>query len=81
MQQCYPNTAKSLQTLTSKLNVVTEEYGMKIQHTQKTKVMVIAKKGNKKVKKIILNGDEIEQVKQFPHLRSVIKRMDDVSKK
>jgi len=42
----------------SKLNNVMEEYGMKI-NTKKTKVMVIAKKGNKKVK-IIINGDEIE---------------------
>jgi len=36
---------------------------MKI-NTTKTKVMVIAKKGNEKVK-IVINGDEIEQVKQF----------------
>jgi len=33
--------------------------------------MDIAKKGNKKVK-IIINGDEIKQVKQFRYLGSVV---------
>jgi len=62
------NTAKGQQTLISKLNDVTEEYGI---NKKKTKVMLIAKKGNRKVK-IIINGDEIEQVKQFRYLGSVI---------
>jgi len=43
---------------------------MKI-NTKKTKVMAIAKKGKQKVK-ITINGNEIEQVKQFPYLGSVI---------
>jgi len=60
------NTAKGLSTLMSKLNNITEEYGMKI-NTKKTKVMVIAKKGNKNGK-IMMNGDEMEQVKQFRYL-------------
>jgi len=38
---------------------------------KKTQVMVRANKGNNKVKEII-NGDEIEQVKQFQYLASVI---------
>ena len=64
------STAKGLQTLMTKLNDATEEYGMKI-YTKKTKVMVISKKGNKKLK-IVINGDEIEQVKQFRYLGSVL---------
>jgi len=63
------NTAKELQTLMSKLNDVTEECRMKI-NTKKTKIVVIVK-GNKRVK-IIINGDETEQVKQFRYLGSVI---------
>ena len=43
---------------------------MKI-NTNKTKVMVISKKGNKKLK-IVINGDEIERVKQFHYLGSVL---------
>jgi len=63
IKPCYPNPTKELQTLVSKLNDVMEEYGIEI-NTKNTKVMVMAKKGNKKVK-IIINGDEIKQIKQF----------------
>jgi len=54
----------------TKLNDVSEEYGMKI-YAKKTKIMAIAKKGKKKVK-ITINGNEIEQVRQFQFLGSVI---------
>ena len=54
----------------SKLNDAMEEYGMTI-NTKKTKVAVISKKGNEKVK-IVISRDEIEQVKQFRYLGSVI---------
>jgi len=65
-----PSTAKGLQILMTKLNNVSEEYGMKI-NKEKTKIMAIEKKGKKKVK-ITINGNEIEQVKQFRYLGSVI---------
>jgi len=42
----------------TKLNDVSEEYGMKI-NTKKTKIMAITKKGKKKVK-ITISGNEIE---------------------
>jgi len=63
------NIAKGLQTLMLKLNDATEEYRMNI-NAKKTKVVCLAKKGNKKVK-IIINGHEIEQVNQFRYLGSV----------
>jgi len=56
------STAKGLQTLMTKLNDVSEEYETKI-YAKKTKIMAIAMKG-KKVK-ITINGNEIEQVRQF----------------
>jgi len=42
------STSKRLQTLMTKLNDVSEEYGMKI-NTKKTKIIAKAKKGKKKV--------------------------------
>jgi len=64
------STAKGLHTLRTKLNDVSEEYGMKT-NVKKTKIMAIVKKGKKKVK-ITINGNEREQVKQFRYLGSVI---------
>jgi len=64
------STEKGLQTLMTKFNDVSEEYGMKI-NEKKTKIMAIAKKGKRKVK-ITINENEIEQVKQYRYTGSVI---------
>jgi len=56
----FSSTAKGLQTLMSKLNDVTKKYGKKINSEEK-------KPESKDV-----HGDEIEQLKQFRYLGSVI---------
>jgi len=63
-------TEKGLQTLMTKLNDVSEEYGMKI-NTKKNESYSYSKERKKEVK-ITISRNEIEQVKQFRYLGSVI---------
>ena len=64
------DTAKGLQLLMTRLNEVTEEYGMKI-NIKKTKVMVVTKKGHRKAK-IEIAGQELEQVSHYKYLGSIL---------
>ena len=64
------DSAKGLQLLMTRLNEVTEEYGMKI-NIKKTKVMVVTKKGHRKAK-IEIAGQELEQVSHYKYLGSIL---------
>jgi len=64
------DTQKGLQELMDNLNRVTKEYGMKI-NSRKTKVMCISNKGRTKVS-IYIDGQQIEQVREFQYLGSLI---------
>jgi exonuclease III len=59
-----------LQRIMNTLEETSEEYGMKI-NRKKTKVMRMSKYEGKRVK-IVINGEEIEQVHQFCYLGSLI---------
>jgi len=60
------STAKGLLTLMTKLNDVSEEFGMKI--NVKTNENYGYSEERKTKVKITINGNEIEQVKQFQYL-------------
>ena len=62
--------SSGLQQLMDNINRVTQEYGMKI-NVKKTKVMCIARKTGGKVR-IIIDGQNVEQVSQFQYLGSLI---------
>jgi len=64
------DTQKGLQELMNNLNRVTKEYGMKI-NVRKTKEMCISNKGRTKVG-IYIDGQQIEQVREFQYLGSLI---------
>ena len=63
-------SVRGLQELMDNINRVTKDYGMKI-NVKKTKVMCISRKGGEKMK-IYIDAQEVEQVKQFKYLGSVI---------
>src|ERR1043165_9606351 len=64
------STIKGLQRLMNKLNQIAEEYGTK-KNVHKTKIMRISKSGGN-LFKIKVNGQNLEQVRQFKYLRSMI---------
>jgi len=64
------NIQKGLQELMNNLNRVTKEYGMKI-NARNTKVMCTSNKGRTKVS-IYIDGQQIEQVREFRYLGSLI---------
>jgi len=64
------NSQKGLQQLMDNLNKVTREFDMKI-NVKKTKMMSISQKRNTKLK-IIVDGQQVEQVSQFRYLGSLI---------
>ena len=69
-QAMLAGSQKGLQEVMDKLTQVSEKYGMRI-NTKKTKVMVISKKEGKRVE-IKVYGQNIEQVKEFSYLGSLI---------
>jgi len=73
------NTQKGLQELMNNLNRITKEYGMKI-NARKTKVMCISNKGRTKTN-IYIDGQQIEQVREFWYLGSLISDHGTVRKK
>ena len=64
------NSQKGLQQLMDNLNKVTRKFSMKI-NVKKTKVMCISRKRNNKLK-IYVDGQQVEQVRQFRYLGSLI---------
>src|SRR3984885_14147392 len=69
-QAMMAGSEEGLQTIIDRLNTTSKEYGMKI-NNKKTKVMRIGK-GEQKIVKITIEGEELEQVKEFPYLGSTI---------
>ena len=68
-QAMLASSAKGLQRIMDKLNSVADIYGMKI-NVKKTKSMRISKTGGKPFK-ITVNGQSLEQVRQFKYLGSM----------
>ena len=64
-------TEEQLQELTDRVNTTSARYGLLI-NKQKTKTMTIGKTGNEQQLKILLGGDELEQVKEFVYLGGLI---------
>jgi len=64
------NSQKGLQQLMDNLSKVSREFDMKI-NVKKTKMMSISQKRNTKLK-IIVDGQQVEQVSQFRYLGSLI---------
>ena len=69
-QAMMAGSQEGLQTMMDRLNATSKENGMKI-NKKKTKVMRISK-GEQKMVKICIDGEEIEQVKEFAYLGSII---------
>src|SRR6218665_1620614 len=61
---------KGLQTMMNRLATTSREYGMRI-NIKKTKVLKISK-GKETIIRINIGGQEIEQVKEFCYLGSMI---------
>jgi len=64
------NSQKGLQAMMERLNATLREYGMRI-NIKKTKVLKISK-GKETIIRINIGGQEIEQVKEFCYLGSMI---------
>ena len=64
-------TEEQLQELTDRVNMTSARYGLLI-NKQKTKTMTIGRTGNEQQLKILLGGDELEQVKEFVYLGGLI---------
>ena len=62
---------KELSDLTSKINEVGKQFGMKI-NIKKTKAMVVSKKPNSPKINIAIDGQQIEQVTSYTYLGSLI---------
>ncbi len=62
---------KELSDLTSKINEVGKQFGMKI-NIKKTKAMVVSKKPNSPKINIAIYGEQIEQVTSYMYLGSLI---------
>ena len=62
---------KELTELTSKINEVGKQFGMKI-NIKKTKAMVVSKKSNSPKINIAIDGQQIEQVRSYMYLGSLI---------
>ena len=62
---------KELTELTSKINEVGKQFGMKI-NIKKTKVMVVSRKPNSPKINIAIDGQHIEQVTSYMYLGSLI---------
>ena len=62
---------KELTELTSKINEVGKQFGMKI-NIKKTKVMVVSRKPNSPKINIAIDGQQIEQVTSYMYLGSLI---------
>jgi hypothetical protein len=69
-QAMMAGSQEGLQTMMDRLNTTSKEYGMRI-NKKKTKVMRISK-GEQKIVKINIDGEELEQVKEFAYLGSTI---------
>src|SRR6218665_2221199 len=69
-QAMVAKSQKGLQTMMDRLDRTSREYGMKI-NIKKTKVLKISK-GKETMVRINIGGKEIEQVKEFCYLGSVI---------
>src|SRR6218665_1601977 len=69
-QAMVPKSHKGRQAMMDRLDRTSREYGMKI-NIKKTKVLKISK-GKETMVRINIGGKEIEQVKEFCYLRSVI---------
>ena len=62
---------KELSDLTSKVNEVGKQFGMKI-NVKKTKAMVVSKRPNSPKINIAIDGEQIEQVTSYMYLGSLI---------
>ena len=69
-QAMLAGSQEGLQMMMDRLNRISLNYDMKI-NIKKTKVMRISKRGEETIN-ITLNGEEIEQVKKFCYLGSVV---------
>jgi len=69
-QAMIASSEKGLQKLMDSLNERSKAYDMKI-HVKKTKVMKISRKGGGEIN-IFLEGQKVEQVKQFKYLGSLL---------
>ena len=69
-QAMMAGSQEGLQLMMDRLNSISMDYDMKI-NIKKTKVMKISKRGEETIN-ITLNGEEIEQVKKFCYLGSVV---------
>ena len=63
--------SQDLQKIVDAVCEISAEYGLRM-NTKKTKVMVVTRSEEQKAIKITVNGEELEQVKQFKYLGQLI---------